>query len=48
MKKGREKEGEDVKDGREGEERRERGRGKDVWMEGVREGGTDVLMEGEK
>ena len=38
------------KDGREGEERRERGRegGRYIWVEGVREGGTDVLREGEK
>ena len=48
MKKGREKEREDVKDRRGGEERRERGRGRDIWVEEVREGGTDVLREGEK
>ena len=47
MKNGREKEREDGKDGRDGEEsKRERGRA--VWMEGVSEGGTDTLGEGEK
>ena len=46
MKKGREKEREVVKDGREGEEG-ERERGREVWREGVREGGMVVLRDGE-
>ena len=45
MKKGREKEREDGKDGRGEERKRERGRA--VRMDGVREGGTDILGEGE-